>query len=326
MTITYEKISDVFGLDPSDPLILSGKGEEMKIQCLPKLDVTHPLHRFIPEIDTNYVFPVEELVSVIVALDDRFCKPALIWGFHGSGKTTLAEQACARQNRPAITVQHDVGTEASDVVGNWVLKGKETIFEYGPLARAMRDGLVYIADEYDFALPNVLSIYQGVLNGGALFIKNAPEEMAIVKPHPNFRFIATGNTNGAGDEIGLYQGTQIQNAANYSRFGITIKLDYQKPEVEAQIIKAKNPHLDMTKVDTLITFANQIRTGFRERTLTNTISTRELLNIAKLSFMRASPKKGMNWEYGVSVGFSNRMPEVDRETIKNILAKNFVSK
>lgn len=306
-----------------DENLKNGKGTESAYEVLEELKPENPLKGFVPDIDEAYVFPTEELASVLVALDARFAKPALIWGYHGSGKTTLVEQVCARSNRPCITVQHDVGTEASDVVGQWVLKGKETVFEYGPLARAMRDGLVYIADEYDFALPNVLSVYQGVLNGGHLFIKNAPEEMAIVKPHKNFRFVATGNTNGAGDEIGLYQGTQVQNAANYSRFAITIKLDYQKPEVEKQIITKRSPGVPPTHIDHLIKFAGLVRTAFAERTITNTLSTRELINICKLAVLRAKASK-LNWDYGVSTGFINRMPEVDRETIRNIMKKVFV--
>jgi cobaltochelatase CobS len=319
-TSTLKKISTMFPVTITEDL-KNGKGDEASFECI-ELAATDPLLAFIPTIDDTDVFPTAELSSVLIALDSRFNKPLLIWGYHGSGKTTLAEQVCARTGRPAITVQHDVGTEGSDVVGQWVLKGKETVFEYGPLARAMRDGLVYIADEYDFALPNVLSIYQGVLNGGALFIKNAPAEMAIVRPHKNFRFIATGNTNGAGDEIGLYQGTQLQNAANYSRFGITIKLDYQKADVEKRIINAKIPGLPANHTDYLITFAAKVREAFANKTITNTLSTRELVNICMLAVLKAKGSK-LNWTYATEVGFINRMPEVDRKAIKDIVQKVF---
>lgn len=303
-------------------VIKNGKGEVSSFEVLAKPNAVDSISQFIPPVDDTYVFPPDELMSVLIGLDIRVNTPVLIWGYHGSGKTTLAEQVCARSNRPAITIQHSVDTEAADIVGQWVLKGKETVFEYGPLARAMRDGLVYIADEYDFALPNVLSVYQSVLNGGHLFIKNAPVEQAIVKPHENFRFIATGNTNGGGDEIGLYQGTQIQNAANYSRFGITIKLDYQKKEVEKVIISKKQPGLPETHVDYLLEFANKVREAFANKTITNTLSTRELVKICKLAVMRA--KNGaLNWEYATEVGFINRMPEVDRKAIKDIVKKVF---
>lgn len=315
-------ITDVFDLKPCDEL-KNSKGDPSLCEVISSDDVK-ALSNFIPDIDESYVFPVDELMSVLIALDSRFNKPLLIWGYHGSGKSTLAEQVCARTGRPAVRVQHSVSDEASDIVGQYVLEGTKTVFELGPLARAMRDGLVYIADEYDFALPNVLAVYQAVLEGAPLFIKNAPEELSIIKPHPNFRFIATGNTNGGGDEIGLYQGTQIQNAANYSRFGITIKLDYQTPVVEKEIVKKKISGLSENHVDYLITFATLVREAFSKKTITNTLSTREVVSIVKLAVLRAKGSK-LAWDYAIDVGFINRMPEVDRVALRNIVKKVFAS-
>jgi cobaltochelatase CobS len=240
-------------------------------------DRTDNTKDFVSAPDPNYVFPVENAISLAIALDGRVRVPILLWGLHGSGKSTLAEQVCVKLNRPCIRVQHSVDTEASDIVGQWTLEGDKTAFHYGPLARAMRDGLAYIADEYDFALPNVLAVYQAVLEGNPLFIKQAPEDMALVRPHPDFRFIATGNTNGSGDETGLYQGTQIQNAANYSRFGITIKIDYQSPDAEKEIISKRVGTIPEADLSNLMEFVKLVRTAYDDKTITNTVSTREII-------------------------------------------------
>jgi cobaltochelatase CobS len=185
----------------------------------------------------------------------------------------------------------------------------------------MRDGLVYIADEYDFALPNVLAIYQAVLEGAALFIKQAPEDMAIVKPHPDFRFIATGNTNGSGDETGLYQGTQIQNAANYSRFGLTIKIDYQKPETEKQILTNYIGEIPEQDLSNLMQFVRLVRDAHEEKTITNTVSTREIITIARFAILKG--REGPNWEYAISHAFTNRMSSVDASAILQIKQRVF---
>lgn len=298
----------------------NGKGDPIKLEVLE--DRTDETKGMVPEVDANYVFPVEDAVSVAMALDSRVKGNVLLWGYHGSGKSTLAEQVCARTNRPAIRVQHSVDTEGSDIVGQWVLIGGETKFIYGPLARAMKDGLAYIADEYDFALPNVLAIYQAVLEGAPLFIKQAPVEMATIKPHPDFRFIATGNTNGSGDETGLYQGTQIQNAANYSRFHLTVKIDYQKPDSEKQIITKRVGEIPNADLDNLMEFTKLVREGYDNKQITNTLSTREIITIAKFAILRGRDG-GPNWDYAVDHAFNNRMSNIDAVAIKQIMQRVF---
>lgn len=317
-TIKTEQANKIFGVRLSSAT-KNGKGEPIELEMLPnRKDSTA---NFVPVLDENYVFPINEAITLAMALDNRVRTPILLWGFHGSGKSTLAEQICAKTNRPAIRVQHSVDTEASDIVGQWTLEGDKTVFHYGPLARAMRDGLVYIADEYDFALPNVLAVYQAVLEGGPLFIKQAPEDMAIVRPHKDFRFVATGNTNGSGDETGLYQGTQIQNAANYSRFGVTIKIDYQKPETEKEILKRRIGEIPDQDMDAALEFVRLVRDAYSEKTITNTISTREIITICRLAILKG--REGPNWEYAIEHAFLNRMSTIDSAAIRNIMQRVF---
>jgi cobaltochelatase CobS len=297
----------------------NAKGDPIQLEVLE--DRTDESKAFVPKLDENYVFPVADTMSVAMALDKRVNSPVLCWGPHGSGKSTLIEQICSRQNRPAMRVQHSVDTEASDVVGNWVLEGDKTAFHYGPLARAMKYGMVYIADEYDFALPNVLAVYQAVLEGAPLFIKQAPETMALVVPHEDFRFAATGNTNGSGDETGLYQGTQIQNAANYSRFGVTVKLDYQPKAQEKEIIAKRAGAIPTSDLDNLLEFAKLVRNAYNEKTITNTLSTREIINVARLAILKG--RDGPNWNYAIEHAFMNRMSSIDGAAIKNIVDRVF---
>jgi cobaltochelatase CobS len=313
-----KQANEIFGVRLSQDT-KNGKGEPILLEVLE--DRKDASKGFLPKLDENYVFPLQDAISVAMALDSRVNTPVLLWGLHGSGKSTLAEQVCAKLNRPCMRVQHSVDTEASDVVGQWALEGDKTVFHYGPLARAMRDGLGYIADEYDFALPNVLAIYQAVLEGNPLFIKQAPEHMALVTPHKDFRFIATGNTNGSGDETGLYQGTQIQNAANYSRFGVTIKIDYQKPEQEKEILKKRVGLIPEADLESMMEFTRLVRVAYDDKTITNTISTREIINVMRLSVLKG--REGPNWTYGIRHGFTNRMSTIDAAAINSIAQRVF---
>lgn len=219
---------------------------------------------FVPEVDENYRFNADDLRIVIVGFLSK--TPTYLYGNSGVGKTSMIEQFCARTKRPFMRVQHTVGLEESNIVGQWIVKNGETVFELGPLPYAMLHGMVYCADEYDFAEPAVLSIYQSVLEGKPLIIKEADNENRVIRPHPQFRFFATGNTNGAGDSTGRYQGTRIQNVANYERFGITHKVNYLPEEVERNIILAKTPVGGFSDVavrnallDSIMRFAHTMR-------------------------------------------------------------------
>lgn len=276
---------------------------------------------FMGEVDDNYVFEAAELRELNLAIQLNL--PTLLWGFHGTGKSTLIEQFAARTNRPLMRVQHTVSTEESHILGQYVVKpnpdggGNTMVFEPGPLAFAMKNGLIYLADEYDFALPSVTSVYQPVLEGKALIIKEAPPEWRVVKPHPNFRFFATGNTNGAGDESGLYQGTQIMNAANYSRFGVTMQVHYRAPDVETQLV-SKQGGITVENARALVNFAKHVRAAYEKGEITVTVSSRELINAAKIGMA-----KGSEWREGLKAAYINRLSTTDRVAVDEFAQRVF---
>ena len=71
----------------------------------------------------------------------------LLKGPTGCGKTRFVEAMAAELGRPLITVScHDDLTTA-DLVGRFLLKGGETVWEDGPLTRAVREGAICYLDE-----------------------------------------------------------------------------------------------------------------------------------------------------------------------------------
>lgn len=270
---------------------------------------------YLPETDRTYVFNIDLLKKVIIGFELNM--PLYLWGFHGTGKTTLLQQAAARTKRPFVRVQHTIGMQESDVLGQWTVRNGSTTFQLGPLPMAMINGWVYCADEYDFAMPAVTSVYQPVLEGQSLLIKDAPPHLRKIVPHPSFRFCATGNTNGTGDETGLYQGTLVQNAANYSRFKITEEVQYMDAATEINILTSKTaiPAPDAKKI---VKFANDIREMFRDAKISMTVSPRELIAAADLGIAF-----GGNWEMGLNLAFANRLPRIDRKVVQDYMQRVF---
>lgn len=289
---------------------MSSKGDPIPISVI--ANPSHP--DMVPEVSDDYVYDIDELKNVILALELNI--PCYVWGHKGSGKSELFEQIAARTGRAFMRVQHTINTEESHIVGQWTVKGGETVFELGPLPVAMINGWVYCGDEYDFALPSVLSVYQAVLEGKSLMIKEADEKNRIIRPHPNFRFVANGNTNGSGDETGLYQGTNIQNSANYDRFGVVIHKQYMKKPAESQILQNR-VGLVKEDADKMVDFAGMVREAYDGAKISDTISPRTLIFAAMIGVKRGSFRQGL------TLSFINKLSKIDREVCDGLAQRCF---
>jgi cobaltochelatase CobS len=288
------------------PAAMNDRGQPIKIRLF-KSDRSD----LVPDKDPNYIFDINLTKTILMGLELNI--PSYLWGHAGVGKTTALEQVCAYTGRPFIRIQHTANTEESDIEGGYRVTNGDMAWFDGPLPEAMENGWVFCADEYDFASPMVASLYQAVLEGKSLRIKAANK---VVRPHKEFRIVATGNTNGAGDETGLYAGTQIQNAANYERFGIVMKVNYMPENQEIGIIMGKTSvNEEMAKK--LVNYANTMRASFERRDVAIPISPRALLNATKLGLARNS------WDYGFHCAYINRLPptsaKVAADTMQRIL-------
>ncbi|NMR77876.1 AAA family ATPase, partial [Vibrio alginolyticus] len=134
--------------------------------------------------------------------------------------------------------------ELTDLIGHHALvaekPGQPPVmkFMYGPRAVAMREGHLLLINEVDLADPAELAGLNDVLEGRPLVIAQNGGE--IIKPHPMFRVVVTGNSTGSGDASGLYQGVMMQNLAAMDRYRFT-KVGYADEEAELSILGRVTP-------------------------------------------------------------------------------------
>lgn len=304
-------LHEVFSLG-SIKSAFNSKGQPIPISVMTTHGDEHA--EFVPPADPNYVHNISLLKTVLMGLELNI--PTYLWGHSGTGKTTCIEQIASHTRRPFMRVQHSANTEESHILGQWVIRDGQTMFEFGPLPMAMMNGWLYLADEYDFAMPSVLAVYQPVLEGKALVIKEAPAHQRVIKPHPMFRMCATGNTNGAGDETGLYQGTVLQNAANYERFGIVEEVEYMAKDQETLIIM-NQAGIIKEDATAMVEFVTEVRKNYASGRIGNTMSPRAAINASKLGL-----RKG-DWRAGISLAFSNRLSRVDKEVVNGLAQRIF---
>jgi len=288
-------------------------------------------HKTTPKIDPEYVFR-SELLALLVAAHENKDDRLLLTGPTGSGKSTCVIQAAARLNVPFYRVNLDNEVTKADFVGQYTLKGDETIYQYGVLPLAMRSGAWLLIDEWDMGNPGVTAVLQAVLEGNPLQIADTGE---IVYPEEGFRIFATGNTIGQGDETGLYSGTQVQNFAQLDRFTMAEYVDYPTATVETQIIKSQCGLTDDNLkaffgvaelspkdnsdsiVKHMVNVANLVRKSFVKEECGVTMSTRTLVNIGKKLLMFGDIRKAY------SVAYLNKLGREDREFVSEMIQREW---
>lgn len=305
---------EVFGLGKAKSAF-SSSGDPIPV----KMPAPTKFPELVPAIDEDYVFNIENLKDMVIAMEDNI--PLYLYGHMGTGKTTGVEQMCARTGRPVIRIQHTADTEESEIVGQWVVvegeKGPITEFQLGPLPTAMINGWVYLADEYDFVMPQIAAAYQAVMETGKpLVIKSAKGDQRIIQPAEGFRFVATGNSNGSGDETGLYQGVNLQNAANYDRFGIVLEVKYMEPTVEEAVLM-KRAGINRKDAKDLVKYATSIREEYAAGKFGLPIGPRGLIFAAKVGVRRGS------FLMGLERSFINKLGSVDKKVATDLAQRYF---
>ena len=244
---------------------------------------------YTPAIDLDYIFHESSRDIVVWFLNPQGLRePLYVFGPTGCGKTSCIKQLAARLNYPIFEVTGHGRLEFADLVGHLTVKDGNMTFEYGPLALAMRYGAVLLLNEIDLTSPEIAAGLNSVLDGSPLCIAENGGE--IIQPHPMFRFVATANTNGAGDDTGLYQGTQRQNLAWLDRFTIC-EVGYPDATVEKKLLSQRFSSLPETLCATMVDYANEVRklfmgeasTGNLTNTIEVTFSTRSLLRWGDLT-------------------------------------------
>jgi len=233
----------------------------------------------IPDKDPLFVpFGFHTKLKKIVSSEIFF--PIFITGLSGNGKTKSVQQVCAETNRKLFRVNITVETDEDDLIGGFRLKDGSTVFEYGPVIHAMKEGAVLLIDEIDLASNKILCL-QSILEGSPYHIKKTGE---FVKPAKGFTVVATANTKGKGSDDGRFVGTNILNEAFLERFVITVEQEYPSQTVEKNILVKLFKKFNIDDVDfadKLTKWAKSIRDGYLNGSVDELITTRRLVHIAK---------------------------------------------
>ncbi len=289
-----------FKLPVNGDMIAPVKPKKVKVPVMKNSEVGeesvvayhNPTENLVPDKDPLYV-PFGNFNDVYSIIKSGRYYPAFITGLSGNGKTFMVEQACAKAKREYFRVNITVETDEDDLLGHYALIDGNTVWQDGPVVKAMERGAILLLDEIDLASSKIMCL-QPVLEGKGVFLKKVNR---FVSPSVGFNVLATANTKGKGSEDGRFIGTNILNEAFLERFPITVEQEYPSMSVERKILDKVFASLDITEYgdfsEKLVTWADIIRKTFYEGGIDEIIATRRLVHIVNAYAIFGDRKKAI---------------------------------
>lgn len=223
-----------------------------------------------------YYEPVAQEVAVFEAAF-RNQLPVLLKGPTGCGKTRFMEHMSWRLKRPLITVSCHDDLTASDLVGRFLVRGGETIWVDGPLARAVRcGGICYLDEIVEARKDTTVVIHPLADDRRALPMEKLGQ---ILEASDDFGLTISYNPGYQSVLKDLKQSTR-------QRF-VAIEFDYPEPELEKRIVTHESG-LSLELAGRLIQFAHMTR-NLKGNGLDEGASTRLLVHAGKLIATQIDP-------------------------------------
>ena len=236
--------------------------------------------------DEPYYLPLADEVEVFMAAYEQRL-PVLLKGPTGCGKTRFVEYMAHRIYRqggnsirqPLQTVACHEDLSATDLVGRFLLKAEETVWQDGPLSRAVKEGSICYLDEIVEARKDSTVLIHSLTDHRRIL---PVEKLGIIlEAHPNFLLVISYNPG--------YQNVRKDLKPSTRQRFIAIDFDYPEHSEEASII-AHESGVSATFSDQLARIGQKIR-NLRSHGFDDGVSTRLLVYAGQLIVQGLLPRR-----------------------------------
>jgi nitric oxide reductase NorQ protein len=229
---------------------------------------TAEIQQFRIDEKPNYVPQADEETLFQAAFKAHI--PLIIKGPTGCGKTRFIEHMAWQLELPLITVSCHEDLTAADLVGRFLLKDDQTVWQDGPLALAVRHGGICYLDEIVEARKDTTVIIHSLTDDRRILYIDKTGE--VVHAHKDFMMVLSYNPGYQSIVKDLKQSTRQRFAS--------MNFDHPDMQVETRIIQSESG-LDEASSAKLAEMGGKIRAlkGFG---LDEGVSSRLLVYVGRL--------------------------------------------
>lgn len=214
--------------------------------------------------------------------------PVLLKGPTGCGKTRFVEhmawrlyqqESLTRVEVPLVTISCHEDLTATDLVGRYLLKGDETVWQDGPLTSAVRSGAICYLDEVVEARKDTTVLIHSLTDHRRILPIDKTGE--LVSAHDNFLLVISYNPG--------YQSVLKDLKPSTRQRFVSLEFDYPDEAAEAAIISHETG-VDETLAQQLALIGVKVR-NLKEHGFEEGVSTRLLIYAGSLVAQGVEPRR-----------------------------------
>jgi len=219
--------------------------------------------------EMKYIDEWGVLPPIAYALNNT--KTLMLTGDTGTGKSFVVREICEKVGWEYETINFHSAMTQGEIVGKYDFdKDGKVIWRDGVLTRCMREGKVFIGEEANAMSAQVSLCFYSPMDFKREVVLTK-KDGEVVKAHPDFRFVFTGNLG--------YRGTERFNPAIQNRISVWVDVPYLSLELEKQLLHRETA-IDKEIALNMVRVASAVRAN-REKSGYAPLSTRCMLNWAE---------------------------------------------
>lgn len=197
--------------------------------------------------------------------------PVMLKGPTGCGKTRFLEHMAWKLGRPLVTVSCHEDLTSSDLVGRFLLEGDQTVWQDGPLTRAVKAGAICYLDEIvEARTDSTVVIHPLTDHRRRLVLEKKGQE---IEAHGDFLLVISYNPG--------YQTVLKDLKPSTKQRFVAIQFDFPSEEAEVRIVRHESGGLPEDLARKLVAAGRKAR-DLKDHGLEEVTSTRALVHAAGL--------------------------------------------